>query len=113
MLSPRQNDPARKAEQNARRQAAWRKRQAQERRENLAAKGLPAGPAISSFPGTTRWKAQHLLALNTLQDMAAQMQDYFDDRTQRWQESERGEAMTARLEMLDEVLAALQEFQVD
>lgn len=65
------------------------------------------------MPGTARWKAQHLLALNTLQAMGAEMQDYFENRTEGWQEGERGQAMMSRLELLDDVIAAVQELEIN
>ena len=110
----RQNAERQNAErQNAERQAAWRKRQAQAHKAALAAKGLPASPPISNLPGTVRWKAQHVLVLTTLEAMRAEMQSYFDDRTERWKDGERGEAMTERLEQLDDIIAVTAELPFD
>ena len=99
--------------QAALRQAAWRKRQAEALEAALAAKGLPASPPISTLPGTARWKAQQVLVLTTLEAMRAEMQSYFDDRTERWQDGERGEAMTERLEQLDDLITATTELLFD
>ncbi len=41
------------------------------------------------------------------------MHGYFDLRSQTWQESERGETMAGRLEQLDELIAAVQELEMD
>lgn len=38
-----------------------------------------------------------------------EMEDYYEERSERWQESERGEALLARLQSVQEVKAALDE----
>jgi hypothetical protein len=96
----------------AARQAAWRKRHAQSHAQALAAKGLPATPAISTMPGTARWKAQHALVLATLESMHDEMQSYFDDRSPTWQEDERGAAMSVRIEAIAELIAATEELDI-
>ena len=98
---------------NAQRQAAFRQRRAQAVEAALAAKGLPPKPLISSLPGTRRWKAQHALVQATLEAMRDEMQDYFDERSDRWREGERGQAMADRLEQLDDLLAAAQSLEWD
>ena len=113
MLPPKNAAKTSKALQNAKRQAAWRERQAQLTKEALAAKGLPPHSPISNIPGQARWKAQHSLAQATLKAMSEEMHGYFDERSQRWQESERGETMAGRLEQLDELIAAVQELEMD
>ena len=82
-------------------------------KEALAAKGLPARSPISNIPGQARWKAQHSLAQATLETMSEEMHAYFDERSQSWRESERGETMAGRLEQLDELIAAIQELEMD
>jgi len=45
--------------------------------------------------------------------MRDQMQAYYDDRTLRWQESDRGQAMEERLQELDAIIQSVDSFQVN
>lgn len=81
----------------AARQAAYRRRLAETRRKELEAKGLPSLPPVASIPGHPRWQAltqQAVLLLHTVQE---EMQDYFDARSETWQQGERGEAFIESL----------------
>src|SRR5437868_88854 len=93
----------RKHPSHAARQAAYRTRCQQARQEQLQARGLPALPAIPTLPGTARWKAALTLAHSLVEEICTQMQTYFDERTEVWQDSERAEDFTTRLEALQEV----------
>jgi hypothetical protein len=98
--------PRRYASQ-AERQAAYRQRQAEARSKEHAAKGLPPLPAVASIPGHARWQAlvgQAELLLGTVQE---EMQEYYDGRSQSWQEGERGEAFLERLQAVQEAQAVL------
>jgi hypothetical protein len=91
----------------AARQRAYRERQAQARRVEQEAKGLPPAPPIATLPGRARWQAlieQARLALETARD---EMQSYWDDRSEAWQEGERGEAMQGRIEALAQTIDGL------
>lgn len=93
----------------AARQAAYRARLAQAREQELAAKRLPALPAVPTLPGHARWTAllqQAALLLRTTQE---EMQAYYDQRSDSWQECGRGEAFLERLERLQEVQEAAEE----
>ena len=93
----------------AERQAAYRQRQVEARRKEQAAKGLPPLPAVASLPGYTRWQAllqQAGLLLGTIQE---EMQEYYDGRSQSWQEGERGEAFLERLQAIQEAQAAVED----
>jgi len=97
----------RKHATNSARQAAYRTRLQEARKQELAERGLPTLPPLSSMPGTTRWtgairRAEALLVL-----VHDEMQGYFDDRSEAWQESERGQLHQERIEALSEVLSAL------
>ena len=100
---------ARKYADRAEQQSAYRQRCEQARKAELAAKGLPPLPAIATLPGWPRWnasmKAAHELLIRTLDEM----QVYFDDRSEVWQESERGEEHQERIDALETVLDALGE----
>jgi|SRR6478609_8471833 len=100
--------PRRYASQ-AERQAAYRRRQAEARGKEQAAKGLPPLPAIASLPGHARWQGllgQAGLLLRTVQE---EMQEYYDGRSQSWQEGERGEAFREHLQAVQEVQEAAED----
>jgi hypothetical protein len=93
---------------HAERQAAYRRRVAAARQQELAAKGVPPLPRIPSLPGTRRWAAMTGQARRLLQTVHEEMQEYYEQRSEQWQESERGEAMAERLQGLQEAIAAVE-----
>ncbi len=101
--------PERKHESNGARQAAYRVRQAAQRRQELADRGLPSFPPLASLPGTARWNAaiQRCVALLTL--VCEEMSAYYEDRSETWQESDRGQTHQERIEALSDLLASLEE----
>jgi hypothetical protein len=94
---------------NAARQEAYRTRREQERQVALAAKGLPSLPAIASLPGWSRWNASFTAAHALIANSLSEMQDYFDDRSESWQESERAQEHQDRIASVEAVLNALDE----
>lgn len=94
---------------HAQRQRAYRIRCNQVRQLELVAKGLPCLPAISSIPGLQRWKASLEAASLLIACTANEMQDYYDERSEIWQESERGINHDARREELEALLETLGE----
>lgn len=95
----------RKYQTNSERQAAYRRRCAQV--ANIAHTSEP----IPSAPGRRRWKAM-LKAASVLLDCAAgEMQDYFEARSEAWQESQTGESLTEMLESVQDALATLEDLQ--
>jgi len=99
----------RKHKDPAARQAAWRARQAEARARERLEKGLPPAPPIPTMPGEARWRALLELAVNALQTAHDEMEEYAEDRTEAWQESERGEALRERIEALEGVIADAEE----
>lgn len=99
----------RKYNTNAARQEAYRARREQSRRSALAAKGLPSLPAIATLPGWSRWNASFTAAHALIADSLSQMQSYFDDRSESWQESERGEDHQERIASVEAALEVLTE----
>ncbi len=91
----------------AARQAAFRLRREQSRQAALTAKGLPALPAIPSMPGWPRWNAAFANAQELLTETLSEMQDYFDARSQSWQDGERGEDHQDKITSVEAVLDAL------
>jgi len=94
----------RKYKDNAGRQAAYRQRQQRAVRTQLEAKGLPARPAIPTLPGWNRWNqaVRHAEQLLTL--VQSEMEDYYNDRSEIWQESERADEFQEKLQNLNETL---------
>ena len=83
----------------AARQAAYRQR--------LAAQAYPK--AIPPVPGYRRWnvmKSQSLLAIET---MVAEMESYYDQRSESWQDSSRGEAFCEVIESMSDIAASLRD----
>ena len=92
----------------AARQRAYRKRQEDTRRQELEARGLPPLPLIASMPGNARWRQATSLAGGLLTNVAAEMQAYFDERSEEWQECERAEAHQERTDAIQEIADALE-----
>jgi hypothetical protein len=88
-------------------QAAYRKRQAEARRLELQKKGLPALPLIPNFPGEARWKKMLAEAGALLSMVASEREDYFDDRSDEWQESDKGDAFQERSDAIADILNAV------
>jgi len=63
------------------------------------------------MPSPARWKALLSKAELLLQTVQDEMENYFEERTETWQESERGEAFRERIENLETALDALQNTQ--
>lgn len=87
----------------AARQAAYRARQKQAIHDHAKKRGLPPLPVLPAMPGTVRWKASLTLARHVLEEICQEMQTYSEDRSEAWQESERAEEFTTRLQALQEV----------
>ena len=94
---------------HAHRQTAYRKRCLEAQQRQLQEKGLPALPAIPTVPGTPRWRLAIAKATELLSMVAQEMEGYFGDRSQEWQESERGENFQERLEAISEARDAVAE----
>lgn len=94
----------RKYESPAQRQAAYRARLVAAQDELLTSKGLPSLPPIPAMPGHRRWEAMIRMAFSLLQSAYAEMQGYFDERSESWCDSDRGEAFTERMDYLAELL---------
>lgn len=92
----------------AQRQAAYRARLTAARERELQAQGLPRLPKVPSIPGTVRWAALQQQALLLLQTMQEEMQEYYDERSEVWQASERGEAIVERLQAIQEAIATVE-----
>lgn len=91
---------------NAERQRAYRERLAQRQRDSLEGH-RPRPSALANVPPNKRWKTMRDQARNILIDLQEEMQSYFDDRSEEWQESDRAAAFQERLDALANVLDEL------
>jgi|SRR5579872_3883844 len=91
----------------AARQAAYRARREQAARDQAKQRGLPPLPALPTLPGTARWNAALTLASRLVEEVGEQMQTYFDERSEAWQESERAQDFITRLEAVEQAREAL------
>jgi hypothetical protein len=85
---------------NAQRQAAYRKRRQALIDDILSMRGLPSIPAVSTIPGWPRWKEAMKRTAYQMQSIEQEMADYYNERSERWQESDRAEEFDEKLEML-------------
>lgn len=98
----------RKYENDGARQAAYRCRQAKAREQELAEPRLPSLPAMDSLPGTVRWNAVIRRCADLLALIRNESASYYDDRTEAWQEVDRGQAHAERVEALTEIVDGLE-----
>ena len=91
----------------AEKQSAYRKRQERSRQEEFELKSLPPLHAVPSMPSRARWKKMKQNAVSVLDSMKDEMQSYFDDRSDKWQESDKGSEFQEELDTLDEVISQL------
>jgi hypothetical protein len=91
----------------AARQAAYRARREQAAQDQAKQRGLPPLPVLPAMPGTARWKAALTLAHRLVEEVGEQMQTYFDERSLTWQEGERAQEFTARLQAVEEARETL------
>jgi hypothetical protein len=75
-------------------------------------KGLPGLPPIPTIPGERRWSAMIREATALLQTVAEEREAYYDDRSETWQESERGEDFQQRTDTVQEALDAVETLDV-
>ena len=102
----------RRYQDNADKQRAYRARQAQARRAEQQAKGLPPAPPLPTLPGRARWQAllaQARLALETVRD---EMHAYYEERSEAWQQGERAATLAEQIDQLEVVLTELEAVQL-
>jgi hypothetical protein len=85
---------------HAQRQAAYRQRQQQARQQGQEQRGLPPLPTMSTLPGDARWNAALEQVRLLLEQVCQEMEDYYDERTKRWKDSDRGFELRRRLKTL-------------
>jgi len=85
---------------NAERQAAYRFRQ---REATFPPLHLPSLAPLSTVPSTARWKMAIDLAERLLSNVAEEMQDYSDNRTEKWHEGDVAERFHQNLDQVNDV----------
>ena len=98
----------RKYESAAHKQAAYRSRCAAALKERWSSKGLPALPVPSQIPGRARWRAAIEGACALLEQTVGEMRDYYEERSEGWQETERASELLEQVETLEGLLEELQ-----
>lgn len=68
----------------------------------MRAKNLPPAAPIASMPSVARWNALIQMAQDLLTSAQQEMQTYHDQRSEVWQESEKGAAFQERMERLED-----------
>ncbi len=86
---------------------AEKQRAYRDRLKQRALGNLPAAPILANIPPERRWKALQDQARTALQTMLDEMEGYQDERSDAWQESERGEAFQERVDALTEIVENL------
>lgn len=66
-------------------------------------------PAVATLPGWRRWHAVAQQAAQLLRTAVAEMEAYADERSEAWQDSERGADFRERLEGWEQALASTEE----
>jgi hypothetical protein len=102
----------RKYEGAAARQRAYRKRAEAARLAERELKGLPCAPAIPTMPSKARWRAMIIEARALLAGMEREIQDYIDDRSEAWQESEPAEHLEECRQAVEDAIDSLQTIDV-
>jgi hypothetical protein len=92
---------------NAAKQRAYRARHAQVRRAEQEAKGLPPAPPLPTVPSRARWHALLAKAQVFLETARDEMQTYYDDRSEAWQQGENAATLADHLESLEQAIDAL------
>jgi hypothetical protein len=103
MPQPKQHGSA------AQKQAAYRNRLRQREQAVQSAKGLTPLPAIGAIPGTRRWKQVLEVAEQAVRDVQGQMQTYYEDRSEQWQEADKGDTFIERMNAVEQLVDQIAE----
>jgi hypothetical protein len=101
----------RRYQDNAAKQRAYRARQALARRAEQQAKGLPPAPPVPTLPSRARWQALLTQARVALENARDEMQVYYDERSEAWQQGERAATLAEQIDQLEVVLTDLNDLE--
>lgn len=99
-----------KHDSHAQRQAAYRKRQREALAAHLDQKGLPPLPAVPTIPGHARWNKAMANIEAQMMRIEAEMETYYDERSERWRESDKATEFEQKLEDLRAALDLVTEW---
>lgn len=94
-------------ESTAERMRAYRLRKKQAAGSELDVAGVGASASLGTAARYAHWNALIKSAQAALQTAHDQMEAYFADRSDRWQESDRGEQFQERIDSLENLLEDL------
>lgn len=98
-------------ENAAERQHAYRQRRKLVRLNSLSPKNLPRPSSLTSMPSTARWKDLKRQAEAALEMLLYEMEEYEDQRSETWQEGDKGEAFRQAIERIEEALDAVRSIE--
>ncbi len=78
---------------------------------HLEQKGLPPLPVVSTIPGRVRWNQAMSTIESQLTRIDLEMEVYHGARSNRWQDSEKGDEFRQKLEGLKTILELVTEWQ--
>ena len=93
---------------NAERQSAYRARYLESIRTQPGLSGQRQ-TRIPPSPGYRRWEGMIRQAASLLEGVSSEMGDYFEERSEGWQCSERGERLAERLESIEEIVGLMKD----
>jgi hypothetical protein len=99
----------RKYADNAERQAAYRARRCANSENDPSSKAQPCLPRVPSASGWRRWDAMIGQGRSLLETVVSEMEAYRDEKSEEWQESERGERFAERMEVIEEIVSLMQD----
>lgn len=94
---------------NAERQRAYRERQKAAITAELQKKGLPGAATLPTMPSRKRWAALIDQARVLLETAQAEMQDYHDERSDEWQESDKASELLDWIERVEQAQGSVDE----
>ncbi len=65
--------------------------------------------AVTAGSAYRRWETMRKQALSILEQVACEMEAYHDQRSEAWQDSQRGEAFTEMMESLADIVETARE----
>jgi len=70
---------------------------------------IPEAPSIRNIPAHARWIALVNHSDSALRTAHAEMESYYDNRSEFWQEDQRGEDFKEKVEALEELLESMEQ----
>jgi hypothetical protein len=95
---------------DAERQAAYRERSKEKQAASVLA-ALPSAPGVANMAAKRRWQSLLESARSSLALLQGEMATYYDDRSEAWQGSERGENHQNDLDTIDQAISLLGELE--